>query len=355
MEKNKRDTIKWINIAKFIAIMAVIIDHVNGILYDNPIFAWLSYFAVTVFIFLSGVTSFYSNQRHYKDNFFKDLIRRIKGIAIPYIIATAIYQFATYRFWDLKTFIYHLLHFNISGHFYYILVYLQLIIISPLLYRMIMICMNKKRKLLYVVALGCIILGICVLSVNYTYIINIYGGGKYLFGGSYLIIFYFGMLFASYGRISITFRKKIGLAIFSLLYTICCFMFLYHDQLKIERFFWFGDGLNPPGVSLILYSMGVVIFLFSFFSAICEIQNKYIESIINALSWLGEFSLYIYLYHMLILRILECVNNNILLIPYILKIPVYLVLMIGMPILGKLFGKKIFSYMKYKLMVIEIL
>lgn len=60
----KRKEIKWINCAKAMAILAVMIDHTNGILYTNHNVALASYFSVSLFVIISGMMSFLSNERH---------------------------------------------------------------------------------------------------------------------------------------------------------------------------------------------------------------------------------------------------------------------------------------------------
>lgn len=57
-------TIKWIDCAKCLAILAVMTDHTNGILYTNQDIAYASYFSVSLFIIIAGMMSFLSNERH---------------------------------------------------------------------------------------------------------------------------------------------------------------------------------------------------------------------------------------------------------------------------------------------------
>ena len=132
----KKDT-NWINGAKFIAICAVLVDHTNGILYTNQRFGWLSYFSVTAFVLLSGITSFYSNSKHCEVGIKKQIYRRIKGIFVPYAVAVLFYQIVAYRFWDLKQYIQGLFAFNVSGPFYFVVFYIQLMIVSPFIFLLI--------------------------------------------------------------------------------------------------------------------------------------------------------------------------------------------------------------------------
>lgn len=47
---------EWIDCAKLVAIAAVIVDHCNGFLYTKPIVATASYYSVSLFVLLSGVS-----------------------------------------------------------------------------------------------------------------------------------------------------------------------------------------------------------------------------------------------------------------------------------------------------------
>ena len=74
MEKNKQ--MKWLNFAKLAAIIAVITDHTNGYLYSNQDIAKASYFSVSLFIIISGMTSYLSNLKERKPD--RIIIRNCK-------------------------------------------------------------------------------------------------------------------------------------------------------------------------------------------------------------------------------------------------------------------------------------
>lgn len=66
MNEEKKQ-IEWINGAKFVAILAVLVDHTYGILYNNPDIAKATYFSVALFVLLSGMTSYLSDMRYMKN------------------------------------------------------------------------------------------------------------------------------------------------------------------------------------------------------------------------------------------------------------------------------------------------
>lgn len=53
----------WIDMAKLMAIIAVLIDHTRG-LYENLKIAFFSYYSVSLFILLMGVTNYWAYERH---------------------------------------------------------------------------------------------------------------------------------------------------------------------------------------------------------------------------------------------------------------------------------------------------
>lgn len=69
--------IQWINGAKFIAIMAVILDHTHGILYFDGRIAMGTHFSVALFVFISGITSYISLEK-YDENWWKTFLEEVK-------------------------------------------------------------------------------------------------------------------------------------------------------------------------------------------------------------------------------------------------------------------------------------
>ena len=54
----------WINCAKFIAVLAVVLDHAKDIIYRNDNIKTSTFFYVTALILLAGMTYVYSKERH---------------------------------------------------------------------------------------------------------------------------------------------------------------------------------------------------------------------------------------------------------------------------------------------------
>lgn len=135
---------KWINVGKFLAILAVMVDHTNGVLYINQGIAYGSYFSVSLFILLMGITTYYSYEKS-KITLGKKVMQRIKGIAIPYIVATVISSIFIYHFFDLQMILQMLLQF--SGPHYFVLLYVQLLLVSPVMFVVVHWCESRTCRL----------------------------------------------------------------------------------------------------------------------------------------------------------------------------------------------------------------
>ena len=189
-----QDRIEWIDCAKLIAIIAVAVDHCNGFLYTKPHVAVASYYSVSLFVLLAGISIWNAYTRG-KEVSFAAQFRRVQKILIAYTIATFIGTYIITRRFDLKTYMTYLLNFDIQGPYYYLVFFIQLIMVAPILLNWCRFVNCKKCK--WVLHLGTIgFLGwFAYSSINYTYILPVHGGGKYL-GGGYLcnlILFGYGI------------------------------------------------------------------------------------------------------------------------------------------------------------------
>ena len=111
-----------------IAIIAVVMIH------TTPAGQWQVFckpfinFAVATFIFLSGYLTKTDN-----DNWLKFYIRRITRVLVPYIIWTVIYSIPDIRSAGLSALVKNLLCANATTTLYYIFVYIQFVLLAPLL------------------------------------------------------------------------------------------------------------------------------------------------------------------------------------------------------------------------------
>jgi hypothetical protein len=134
----------WISVAKLAAIVAVLIDHTYKYCYGSQRIWCVSYYSVACFVFLSGITSFLSLEKHHDRRGFAESLRRVGTVVMPYAVATACYQLDMYKKWDLRMYLKMVANFTASGPFYFVLLIIQLIIIAPLLFEMVKFC--KKLR-----------------------------------------------------------------------------------------------------------------------------------------------------------------------------------------------------------------
>jgi len=169
---------------------------------------------------------------------------------------------------------------------------------------------------------------------------DLYGGGKYLLGGTFLVIYYLGMLFASKKVKFKSIKQEIISLILACIFTGAWFLFLNSNLLTFDLHFlhYFGPGYNPPGVSISIYSFGVLWIMFSFFSLMEDCKVKIINKILDFMFYLGKYSLYIFLYHFLFFNYLYQINIDGFALRRIIYIPVM--------IFGSILIKVILDYLK---------
>lgn len=139
---NKDKQIKWINCTKFMAIFAVIIDHSNDILYGDDRIQKISFYSVSLFIIISGMLCYRSNERNDLP-YIKTTLKSLSKIVPAYLVATFIYQVATYKYFNFLTYVEYLVGFNASAPFYFVLLYIQLMLVNKIMYN---ILVKKSRK-----------------------------------------------------------------------------------------------------------------------------------------------------------------------------------------------------------------
>ena len=149
----------WINMAKFAAILAVLVDHTRGVLYTKRSVAVASFFSVSLFIFLMGVTTYMSFAKSV-GALGKKVAGKIGAIAVAYALATFVYCLVAFHQFDFAAFLTYLTHFTISGPFYYILLYVQLCLISVPVFYFIFFAFHREPTM-----------------AKITKIAHLYGGG----------------------------------------------------------------------------------------------------------------------------------------------------------------------------------
>lgn len=294
---------RWIDCTKFIAVLAVMVDHSWGVLQLNQDIWYASFPATSLFVLISGMMSYRTGVKHQNECWLQCFWSRSKQILTAYCIASFFYVTAAEAFFDLSAYLSALTHFNAALPFYYVCLFLQLMLIAVPLERVIRSLPRSQKGYFIELLLGTGILLLSIWTTNYTNILNIHGGGGKLFGGTYLFLFFLGMIFEKHGLLSRTARSRKKSAILLCVFGLLCFLlwrFLCRDWYVFDRHLPFGEGINPPGFSLMLLSILCLFFFCGLFSLLESWSVG--RWIVTGLGWLGQHTLYIFLYHQFIMN-----------------------------------------------------
>lgn len=335
-----------IDFLKGMAMLAVVVDHSFPVLYTNPNIQRFSFYSVTLFVFLSGITTYLSMQSKnvitYDYSYVK---KRIINVLIPYAVATGLSLIIINRFFDVGVFLKALVGFNTWTPYYFIVFFLQLVFISPVLFLIIKLIQKQKHKFLLYLFSVVIIIYLSSVFTKFTYVVDVYTAGRMILGGSYFLVFYLGLLFASFKLIINTTKQA---ATYSVIFIglLSFFIIMYARQSPIilgltnTLNFW---QLNPPGVVLMVYAT-LVFGAFGSLYCLCEkTLPQNLMRIFTPIEVCGKYSMTIFLYHLLFLSLCTQLVNQIPLIKNNIMFYRITILfaMIVLPILGEIFIAKL--------------
>lgn len=286
---------KWINIAKVVAILAVLTDQTYMVLYDNDLILLGSFFSVSLFMLLSGYTFVIAAEKKRNFTLWQLTKKNLTKIMIPYVGATFIYFIIDTHSFVFDEFLNRLFHFNMSIPFYYVLLYFQVMLVAPFLYGAAVL--GKRKGYIHLITLGLLFL-FSVFANNMTNIMDIYGGGGVLAGGSYLILFYLGMLLKMYAKQLRKLSSLIG-CVLSGFMLVLWYRFEFTDRFALDQKLRLGNGLNPPGITGIILACLIALTIFYLTDLFEKMQNRVINMGFKLCSVLGRSTLYIFLYHRL--------------------------------------------------------
>lgn len=292
--------IRWINAGKGLSALGVLVDHWYLVLYRNQSIAYCSYFAVAMFVFLSGLTSWMSNQRHQQESWGKFYWHSVRRLLQGYLIATFLQTLITLdgRF-DLAVYLDAVVHFNGRLAYWFVAMYLQLMFLSRPLYHLLrwMEQLPVKGCLLAETGLMAALLAFALYSNRDTNVLNIYGGGGVLFGGSYVIFFAGGLLCARH-QVFRT-RSRIyhgGMALLFAALLLVWWKVLCRSGSAITQIILAKGRIDPPEV-LIGLEAGLLIGLcFHGFSLLEQVCWKPVQLLCSGIDWMGRHCMALYLY-----------------------------------------------------------
>lgn len=287
---------KWIDFLKAIAMIAVLQNHLPQ---ETRLYNGLySIFSVSLFVLCGGMTAVISLENQidfeYKAYFWK----KVKQIIFPYFVATCGYTIYDLGYLDIFYMLNKLLNFSYgsNGHMYYLVFYFELILVAPILVRLYK--KYEKGELIQMGILACSII-LAYVFKKYTCLDKFALGSKYLFGGSYFFVFILGI----YIYLHIDLLHKLTVKIIAIFMSIGAFTYI------VSRGWCLAWWSNPPSVKVILYTIVVFLFNYSCFTFIQYSSEKtrlegFIKFLVELFCVIGRYSLYIYLWHMILLDVM---------------------------------------------------
>lgn len=295
--KEKRDKLFELDYMRVIACFAVIIVHitatgVTGYIHGSfPHIVMLLInrsfkFTTPIFIFLSGVTSFYSYRKK-EFKYFPFIIKRLEKVLIAYFIWCIIYYETYIRLGyfmrDINFFIENVKLGTMSYHLYFVIIIVQMYIVGPIFYKLLK---NSDKKILILIVAAII----TVLSAEYIRFEN----SDRLFL-KYMFFYMLGIYVTlEYDKYILWIEKNkvyisVGFVIISAIYTLVSFY-----DLKIITYIWF------------IFSIFAVFFIYY----VGLIMKRSLSKIYSFIKLFGQSSYYIYLMHPLVLTLAIMYTNN---------------------------------------------
>lgn len=265
----------------------------------------------------------------------------MKKIIIPYLVATVFYFILRNHCFDLLSWVSAALRFNLTGAFYFVFFFIQLVIASPFLYAWLNYCNSHKFSYLLHVVTFIVLFVFGAISFKYTLMLNVYGGGKNLLGSTYLLLYYTGMFLASKKIFNLKKGKLKIILFFISLILLLTWGYLYINKLlPFDNYVvnFFGNGINPPSINSSIYALLILFVVYFGISTLEQANNKLLKALLSVFSFIGQGTLYIFLYHMLLKEILGLLNFYPL--GSMIKSIIYICILIFVPvILMKIFSK----------------
>lgn len=315
---NETKRINWIDCAKLIAMIGVILRHGQGMIYESTVLKYTSYYAVPLFVILSGMSAWYSAKRSDWQFSMKKQLLKILSLFGSYAFAVLVYQIYRERFFDAWTYLQNLAGFNISGPFYFFVFYFQLVLISPVLIGWYRFCMKRKCSMIWNLCTIIVFAILGAIFVNFTYIHPAHGGSQYLFGGTFLLIFYLGIVFAGREMYSISAKCQNILGFASICCWILWLVLLNNKKLSFDQWlepFW-GSGSNPSGFNDTIFAIFTLFSCYFIFSKIDRVKKQWSMRLMKWMCVVGKSTLYIFMYHMLVMElvyeyVIMYINNGV--------------------------------------------
>lgn len=237
-------------------------------------------YVTPLFIFLSGVTSFYS-MGNKKFNYFDFVKKRVTKIFVPYFIWCVVYYLSYvaigYYDFNILQFTKKLMAGSLSYHLYFVIIIIQLYILAPVFYYSLK---NTKNKIA-LLAIAAVVTALCIEFIRFKLSNRIFL--KYMF--FYMLGIYVSLEYKNYT----SWLKKHSIAI-SVINTAACISYIlaYYYNNIYYSYIWF------------TFCTTSILFI----NLVCLVLSEKACGIYSFIKLFGQSSYYIYLIHPLILTAL---------------------------------------------------
>lgn len=293
----KRDKLFELDYIRVIACFAVIIVHITATGVTGYIHGSLPHiimllinrsfkFTTPIFIFLSGVTSFYSYRKK-EFKYFPFIVKRLEKVLVAYFLWCIIYYETYIRLGyfmrDINFFIENVKLGTMSYHLYFVIIIVQMYIVGPAFYKLLK---NSNNKIIILIV-AAIITVLCAEYIRFENSDRLFL--KYMF--FYMLGIYVTLEYDKYilwiGKNKV--YISVGFVIISAIYTLVSFY-----DLKVITYIWF------------IFSIFAVFFVYY----VGLIMKKTLSKIYSFIKLFGQSSYYIYLMHPLVLTLAIMYTNN---------------------------------------------
>lgn len=301
MNIQKQDKLYELDYVRFIACLAVIIVHITATGVTDYIQGSLPHiisliinrsfkFTTPIFIFLSGVTSFYSYRKK-EFKYFSFIKRRLEKVLIAYIVWCVIYYVAYIKLGiyvhDINFFVENVLYGTMSYHLYFVIIITQMYIVGPLFYKLL----KDSNKKVLILAVSAILTALFAEYLRFEYADRVFL--KYVF--FYMLGIYVTLEYENFYNFVIKYRRIIvlGYILASAVYTAVSYF-----DMTIYIYVWFVFSLFSV---FFVYYVGLNL-------------KKTFANLYGFVKLFSQSSYYIYLMHPLVLTyaILYTTNHGIL-------------------------------------------
>ncbi len=288
---DKKDKLFELDYIRFLACIAVMIVHITATGVEEYIPGSIPYtlmliinrgfkFTTPVFIFLSGVTSFYSYiNKDNKFNYIDFLVKRLSKVLFAYFVWCIIYYIAYiylgYYIFDIKFFVKMVLQGTMSYHLYFVIIIVQMYIVGPIFYFLLK---NTEEKVKILVFAG-VITYLCAEFIRFNLSDRLFL--------KYMVFYMLGIFVAmEYDKYFLWIKKNKAFIIAG--YALLVYTMVSYYNSILSTFVWF------------LFSSVSVFFVY----LIGLLMKDKLKNIYGFIRVFGQSSYYIYLMHPLILTIM---------------------------------------------------